>query len=382
MTNAPELHVLCLIDRLGWGGAEMLLAELAAAAPAAGLRVSVGYLQDTDGSPAAARLRAVGVVPELIGIERLLSLRSLRRVRRYVAAVQPDVVHAHLGYSDFLGGIAARSLHVPAVSTIHLAHWKTSDVRGEALKLWLFAQARRRCMSRVLAVSDAARRAYLKLGWDLPDRVTTVHNGVRDSRSVVDRTAVRAEFGIDAGHVVITMVSVLRQDKGHRAAFEAIAGLSRDPQTAHARLLVLGDGPARAEIQSLARPFGDRIIFCGHRDDVPAILGASDILVHPSVHDAFPTALLEAMAASLPVVATNVGGIPEITLAGVTGELVEAPATGTSLAEALRPLVRDSARRAELGRRGRARYEDVFTVEAWVNRLRLVYDDVVTARTR
>lgn len=376
------MHVFTLIDGLGWGGAEMLLAELAAGAPAAGLRMSVGYLSEKDRSPAAERLRMAGVDPVPILIDRLASGRSLQCVRRHLATIRPDVVHTHLGYSDFLGGIAARSLGIPAVSTIHLSHWEAAGGRRDAMKLWLFAQARRRCMNRVVTVSDAARAAYLELGWDRPDRVTTVHNGIQDRHEVRLPASVRDDLAISPDDVVVTMVSVLRHGKGHQAAFDAVAELVRDPRTAHVRLLVLGDGPARDEIGALAASLPGRVILAGHRDDVPNVLQASDIVLHPSVHDAFPTALLEAMAAGLPVVATHVGGIPEITVPAVTGVLVEAPATGASLAEALRPLVEDPSLRAAQGRAARERYLRLFTADAWAARLRLVYEEVLAASGR
>lgn len=382
MREPDELHVLTLIDGLGWGGAEMLLADLVAAAPAAGLRLSVAYLHEREASPAAARLRAVGVVPVPVLIDRLLSVRSVRRVRRHIAELRPDVVHTHLGYSDFLGGLAARSLGIPAVSTIHLTHWNATDGRRDALKEWLFAQARRRCMSRVLAVSDAARDSYLEWGWDRPDRVITVHNGVRDAVDDDARAAIRNELGVGGEDFLVTIVSVLRERKGHRAAIEAIDELSRSPHTRHARLLVVGDGPAREEIRALAAPLGNHVIMAGHRDDVPALLQATDVLLHPSLQDAFPTVLLEAMAAGIPVVATNVGGIPEITVPGVTGVLVQPPPTGGSLAEALRPLIQDRRAREAQGRAGRDRYRRLFTADAWAARLRCVYADVLASRSR
>lgn len=368
-----DLHVLTLIDGLGWGGAEMLLAELAAGAAAADLRLSVGYLYEKDGSPAAARLRALGVEPVHIGAAGLLAPRSYRGVRDHVRATRPDVVHTHLGYSDLLGGLAARRLGVPSVSTIHLAHWERPDGRRDDLKLWLFAQARRRCGDRVITVSEAARTSYLSQGWDVPERVITVHNGVRDTAR--ERVPVlRAELGLGEEDLVVTMVSVLRPGKGHEAAFDAVRRLAGQVAGRQLRLLVLGDGPLRAELRAAARDVPGHVVMAGHRNDVPAVLAASDVLLHPSDADAFPTALLEAMAAAVPVVATAVGGIPEIVVPGVTGVLVAPPADGESLARALEPILQDRGYRQALGAAARTRFVERFTAEAWALRLRAVYD--------
>jgi len=113
---------------------------------------------------------------------------------------------------------------------------------------------------------------------------------------------------------------------------------------------------------------------------VMAVMDAVDVLVHPSEADAFPTALIEAMAASRPVVATRVGGIPEIVDDGETGVLVEAPASPERLAAALEPLVADADLRARMGASGRERYEREFTVETWARRTRALYDRVLESR--
>lgn len=375
MSGAP-VRVLTVIDALGWGGAEMLLADLATGAPSAGIELSVAHLHDRDGSPAAARLRAAGVEPMPLHADGF-SARSLRLVRDHVRAARPDVVHTHLGYSDLLGGLAARTLRVPAVSTIHLAHWDRPDGRRDDAKLWLFAQARRRCAARVLAVSDAAREAYLRRRWDSPDRVVTVHNGVRDGVAGARGAQVRRDLGLAPDDIVVTMLSVLRPGKGHRAAFDAVCRLAAAPATSRVRLLVLGDGPLRAELTAGAAPLGDRVVLAGHRDDVPAVLAATDVLLHPSEQDAFPTALLEAAAASVPVVASAVGGIPEIVQSGRTGVLVPAPADGAVLAQALADVLTDPDRRAHMAVAARRRYEEHFAAEAWARRLRSVYEQVL-----
>ncbi len=376
MDTSRPLRVHALIASLTWGGAEMLLSEFAAGAQAAGIELTVGFLDDRDGSPAAERLRRRGVEPilaEINGPRPLLNRTDHRVVREHLAAVRPDVLHTHLGYADMLGGMAARSLDVPMVSTLHVMQWYRS-VRNPSLyaKERLMSLVRRRCAARVIAVSEAARRAFLETGWDSPERVITVHNGIVAERQPGSGRALRERLGIGPDDLVATMLTVLRRGKGHDTAVAAVLSLrERFPGL---RLVIAGDGPDREEIERAASVLGDTAVLTGHVDEVMPLLDATDVLLHPTLVDAFPTALLEAMAASVPIVASAVGGIPEIVEDGLTGVLVPAPPDAEHVAAALAPLLEDAAERRRLGEAGRARYERDFTAEAWALRMRQVYE--------
>jgi glycosyltransferase involved in cell wall biosynthesis len=232
----------------------------------------------------------------------------------------------------------------------------------------------------VIAVSESARGAYLATGWDEPERVVVVHNGVAGTPRPGAGASVRRELGVPANAPVIAMVSTLRPEKGHRVALRAFAALrERFPA---ASLVVVGDGPLLGELEEHARAIGQSVLMTGYRDDVMAVLDAADMLLHPSHTDAFPTTLLEAMAASVPIVATAVGGIPEIVRDGQEALLVGPPPTAPKVAAALDRLLADADLRRRLGAAGRARFERHFTLRRWVQQTRAVYDDVVAeART-
>lgn len=372
---AATLRVAAVIDGLGWGGAESLLTDFAAGASSNDVELSVAYLEDKDDNAAADRLRTVGVEPVGLDIRLLRQPSAIPILRRHFAAVRPDVVHTHLGYSDLLGGVAARSMGLPSVSTLHVMRW---DGQGrERVKESLFGVARRRCARRVITVSEAARAAYLATGHDVPERVVTVRNGVMERARPGSGVAVRRELGLASDDVVLVMVAVLRPGKGHDVAIDAVSRLRADYP--HVRLVIMGDGPSREEIARRAEPLGDGVLLTGHRDDVLDVLDAADVLVHPTEVDAFPTALLEAMSGGVPVVATDVGGIPEIVDDGVSGLLLAAPPTGPALESVLRGLVDDPARRRELGEAGRARFAREFTAAAWVARTRALYEGAIAA---
>jgi glycosyltransferase involved in cell wall biosynthesis len=374
--ESTGLRVHVLIDSLTWGGAETLLADFTVGARAAGIEVSVGHLHARMG--AAERLREAGVEPVHVPIRSLLKQADRRAVRDHLASVDPDLLHTHLGYSDLLGGLAARNLGIPAVSTLHTMEWG-HELR-DRVKDVLMGLARRTCAARVIAVSDALRRKYLERRLDRPAHVVTVHNGIADAASPGSGPRIRRTLGLAADDLVVAMVSVLRAGKGHAVAATAVEALSaRFPQL---RLLVLGEGPDRPQIESELAPLAERAVLTGHRNDVLDVLDAVDILIHPSRVDAFPTALIEAMAASVPAIATNVGGIPEIVDDGTTGVLIPAPPTGEVLAAALGPLLADAGARTLIGTRARRSFERRFTAERWLQRLMVVYEAALRERPR
>jgi glycosyltransferase involved in cell wall biosynthesis len=370
------IRVHALIDLLDVGGAELMLAEFAAVAEHGGIDLSVGYLKDAGTGHAAARLRAAGIEPDCAGIGSHLGPGALRAVRRQLAQLRPELVHTHLGYADLIGGPAAGSLRIPVVSTLHSHAWP-GDLRARA-KLRAMSLARRASAARVIAVSEGARAAYLASGADRPERVVVVRNGIAGIARPGTGRALRAELGIAPEELVVAMVSSLRVEKAHDVAFAAVAQLLASFPAL--RLLVVGDGPLRSEVALAARPLGARALLTGHRDDVMAVLDATDVLLHPSRNDALPTTIIEAMACSVPVVATAVGGIPELVTDGVSGVLVGAPPVASAIAGELAHLLRDPARRRTLAVAARERFEREFTAVAWVRRVRTVYDAVLGAR--
>jgi glycosyltransferase involved in cell wall biosynthesis len=369
------IRVHALIDSLTWGGAEMLLADLAAGAPAAGVELSVGYLFQHNDNPAAERLARRDIEPEHVPVRGLLNPASFRSVRRHLEQHRPDLVHTHLEYADTLGGPAARSLGIPTLSTLHVMHWERGLREGS--KARLAALARRRCAHRVIAVSDAARHAYLAEGWDSEKHVVTIRNGSAATPEPGAGQAVRQELGLASDDLVVAMLTVLRPGKGHDVAAAAVRSLAeRFPGL---RLLVAGDGYSRDAVEARIRDLGRAGMMAGHRDDVMALLDACDVLLHPSSFDAFPTGLIEAMAAGVPVLSTRVGGIPEIVEEGETGILVDAPPTVEGVSAALAELLDDPERRRLMGAQGRERYEREFTAEAWAARLSALYREAIRA---
>jgi glycosyltransferase involved in cell wall biosynthesis len=365
-----SIRVHLLIDTLAVGGAEVLLTEFARID---GVDLSVGCLKNVGSSHVSDRLRARGIEPSCVGIPPQLGLAAFRRVRRHLAEVRPALVHTHLGYADLLGGPAARSLRIPSVTTIH-SHAPPATTR-ERVRAHMTTVARRTSAARVIAVSESARTAYLGSGVRDPRRVVVLRNGIGGRVAPGSGATVREELGLAVDDLVVAMVSSLRPEKAHDIAIAAARRLL--PRFPSLRLLVVGDGPLRSEIERAAAALGDRVVLAGHRPDVMAVLDAADALLHPSRHDALPTAILEAMACSVPVVATDVGGIGELVVDSVTGSLVEGPPVAGDLAAALAPLLADRALRRRMGTASRERFETEFSVDRWARQMRELYLSVL-----
>ncbi len=350
----------------------MLLGQFAAAAPAADIRLSVTCLCELDGNPSAARLIDAGIVPINLDLPGPPRLKALRAVRRHIAEHRPDIVHTHLGEADLLGCVAARSLGVPVVCTIHSAAW------GRSLKTYTKRMMVKLCADRIIAVSDYARQSYLDSGFARPEQLVTIRNGIAAEPEHGSGRELRRELGWREDDLVVGTLSALRALKAHDVAVSAFRQLMDEFPTL--KLLIVGRGREQNEIARMTADLRGRVAMIGHRLDVMRCFDAFDLCLHPSRMEALPSTLIEAMAASVPVVATNVGGIPEIVVDGVTGVLVPAPPSPGSLAAALRQLLPDDARRRAMGCAARTVYDERFTVGPWIQRTRALYEVVLAER--
>jgi glycosyltransferase involved in cell wall biosynthesis len=369
------LHVCHVIHGLGPGGAEHLLVELGRAAGEAGLRLSVVSLVDVAGPSHTEALRSLGVDVWSLGGATRWDPRAVPRLAGLVRNLRPDVLHTHMKHADLVGAVAAVRYRVPLVSTLHVIE-DAPDLTGR-VKRRLAAQARTRVAARTIAVSEAQRRWYVETFRADPRRVVTVPNGVAAAPEPdpAARARLREVLDVPPGAVMVLMVAVMRLAKGHEDLLWALALL---PQACPVVAVLAGDGPERRRLEKIAAGdprIGRRLRFVGHRDDVPALLHAADLVVQPSHSDALPTALIHALAAGVPVVAAAVGGIPEIVGDGA-GALVP-PRDPARLASALTALASDHRRRAEMAHAARRRFAARFDARIWAARLADLYAEVL-----
>jgi len=212
-----------------------------------------------------------------------------------------------------------------------------------------------------------------------PSRIKVIQNGI-DITPFAQAQAglVRRELAIEPNRAVITCVANFKEVKGHRILIDAIAALyAQNPDFC---LWLVGDGPLRPEIEHQIRELGleNAVMFLGQRSDVPHILVDTDIFALASLWEGMPGVILEAMAARLPVVATSVGGIPEMVVHGQTGYLVP-PRDSGALATSLARLLEDEESRLEMGEAGYRRVRSHFSLDAKVRELENVYEELYHA---
>lgn len=366
----PKRMRIChVIHSLGPGGAESVLVDLATVAPSAGLELSVVSLSAAEDQVHVTRLRALGVPVTELEAQSRWDPRGPAVGIQQIAAQRPDVVHSHLKHADLVGAAAAARLGVPLVSTLHLIEDTVTPLgRG---RRWLAAQARVRRAAATVAVSDALHRWYVQTFRVDPARVRTIHNGiVQPAVDPAARSRVRAELGLSPTAVVAVQVALMRPGKGHAELLEAAGKVGGD-----VRFLLVGDGPLRPELEARAAGLPPGLVtFAGYRTDVADLVAAADLVVHPSHFDALPTALLTALGVGRPVVASAVGGIPEIITPEV-GVLVP-PADVLALATAVATLAADPSARRRFGGAAERRFAAEFEAGRWAGRLRDLYDEV------
>jgi glycosyltransferase involved in cell wall biosynthesis len=297
-----------------------------------------------------------------------LDLPFIWRVKRMVRRFHPDVIHLHSRRgADWLGGIGARLSGVPVVLTRRVTsrepHWLVP------LKYRLF--------DRVITISRAIRDGLVGAGVPESD-IRVVHSAVPRPDPVVQwpRERLLSEFGLPADALILGMAGQFIPRKGHDVLLKALPKiLEHFPR---ARILLFGKGALEEDVRRRAQAAGlsDAVRFTGFRDDLTQFLGCLDVLVHPAFDEGLGIILLQACAAAVPVVATPVGGIPEIIRDRVNG-LVVPPGDPGAMAAAVTQLLQARDLRIRLGRAGREIAEQEFSVDRMVEGNLSVYREVL-----
>lgn len=276
------------------------------------------------------------------------------------------ILHIHLFDAGIVGLLAGQLAGVPLrfIARHHLdENWLLGTRWHIALDQWMARRA-----DCVVVPSLAVRQHMLERETLSDAKIEIIPHGFDLSAMTAtaeDAQRVRQEFGLANGFV-LGCVGRFFKNKGHRYLFEAVRSLL--PEHPDLRILLLGAGD-RALIEELIVEFGlqQQVVFAGYRKDVVACMKAMDLLVHPSLSESFGQVLVEAMSVATPVIATTVGGVPEIVSHGETGWLVP-PKDATALAAAIRQLRADPQRRAQLGLAGQRSVREKFTAEQMVSR--------------
>jgi glycosyltransferase involved in cell wall biosynthesis len=390
-----RIKVLFVIGTLDVGGAETQLLELASRLNRALFDPIVVSMKT--GGAIADRLRARGVQVHTLGFRRLrhrnplLVIRSLLvagaatlRLGRLMRRERPDVVHGMLLTAYVLATFVGRVAGVPVVvsSRRSLGNFKARK------RLHLFLERiADRMTDLFVANSQAVRADTLAREKIDPDDIVVVYNGVDlDKFSQCLRGAVRAAdaaASVDPplGTPVAAVVANLIAYKGHTHFLDAWKRVVAQHPAAVAALV--GEGPCRSGLERRTHELGieSNVKFLGLRDDVPALLCASDVVVHPSTEEGCPNAVLEAMAAERPIVATSVGGTVEAIVDGETGLLVP-PCDSAALAEAICFILDNPEAARVMGAKARAAAESGFEIGHSVRQYEAIYQSLVSRRAK
>lgn len=369
--SMPEsrLQVLHVITGLEIGGAERVMLETVRHQKAAGYGVSVCSLRP--GGPLEPAVREVcPVFTTFMG--HALTPQVIWRLVRLMRRGRYDVVHSYLYQANLAARVAARLAGVPVnISSVRCSYtWLT-------WKHFLVDRWTAHLADCITAVSEATRQFSIEREGLPAAKIITLRNGIDVSRfDALDREAARAKMRAALGYgpddLVVCMTGRLHEQKGHTYLFQAVEQLKE--HYPHLRVLILGDGPARAALEAECRARGlwELVQFLGMRQDVPEILAASDLFAFPSLYEGLPNAVLEAMAMSLPVVASTADGTVEVIDDGVHGLLVP-PGDAQALTKALERLLADPALRHALGQAGRKRVEEEFTFQKTMQATEALY---------
>jgi glycosyltransferase involved in cell wall biosynthesis len=259
-----------------------------------------------------------------------------------------------------------------------VAHEHTWSFEGEPLRRLLDRELIARWSDAFIAVSREDRRRMIEIERIQPKRIRFIPNGIT-ARAPIPGGNLRAELGVGAGPL-IGAVGALRAQKAYDVLIHAAARLREDHPDLH--VLIAGHGPEQARLEELISELGlgDVVLLLGRRLDVPELLAELDVAVCASEFEGSPLAVMEYMEAGLPIVATRVGGVPDLIEDGVHGLLVE-PGDHRGLAAAIDDLLTDRARASALGAHARERRRREFDLDAMVHAVEALYEELLATRS-
>jgi len=362
--------VLYLITDLDVGGAERVLLEVVRRLDRQRFEPTVCSLAPA--GALAAEFADLSVPVFDLGMTHPWHLPRARRLLGLLRHGEFDILHTHLFHANVLGRVLARLAGVSVVvSTIHVAEPRRWQL---LLERWTAPLA-----SRLVTVSEGVRRHLVERAHIPAERITVIPNGVDPARFRLRRGRFRRSEDIASTTFLITTVGRLHTQKGIRYLLKAARlVLSQRPEVL---FLIVGQGPERDRLLQLRDQLGlrDRVRLLGFRPDVPQILIDSDAFVLPSLWEGLSIAMLEAMAAGLPVVVSDVAGAREVVTDGVTG-LVVRPGDPTALARVAERLLDDASLRKRLAQAGRRLVLQQFKWEKVVSDTVALYDRLLADR--
>ncbi len=358
-------NVVQIVEDLKLGGLERVIESIAMHSDTDKFRMSVLCL--SSGGEIAEKLIAAGVDVEVMGINGYHNPLSVVRVVKWLRKKKIDIVHTHGYPAGVLGRISAIIAGVPCI--VHHVHSTYLDLNK---KHHFIENILSRFTHRIICCSEAVRSFVLEKEHIAEHKLTVIYNGVPETDYIDagDTAGLKNALGFQEDNIIVGCIASLTPHKGHRYLLEAFREID------NAGLLIVGDGPMGEELRSLSRELGisGRTVFTGHKMDVSPYVRLMDIAVLPSSErEGLGISIIEAMALSKPVIASAVGGLPEVVADGETGIIVEAK-NSRALTSALDRLAAEPDLRETMGARGKERYKKMFSLNDMLNKMEDLYE--------
>lgn len=311
------------------------------------------------------------IIPSKRSWDMVFLLKFIKYCRRY----KIDLIHSHLFGANLYSCLAGAILRIPVITTFHNElYFQGRLERFMALKSFII----RNFSAQMVFVAEYMKKDYIKQSKFPDNKSLTVYNGI-ELKTDIDSSSLKKELGILDDDLLVGHIANLRAPKGHRYLIKAASLICKN--FPNAKFLLIGDegdGIIKKEIEDFIAEsgLGENIRLLGFRKDVNRLLQLIDVFVLSSTSEGLPLSVIEAMASSKPVVATNVGGLPEIVIPDRTGYLVE-PQNAEALAEKLEFLLENEALRNRMGRAGRKIIEEQYSLKTMIDNYQNLYEELL-----
>jgi len=366
-----KIKVLQLVEDLKRGGAERVIADISLGINKSRYDVSIWCI--SKGGAIAEELQEMGASLRILGISSYFNPFNILRLGRLLRKEKPDIIHTHGYFASVIGRTAAKLININRTILINHVHSTYWDYKKRNLWIEKFLS---KSTHKIICCSNAVRRFVIDHEHIDPSLSVVIYNGVDiDKFSCTEDTILKeTTLGFNPAKQVIGTVSSLTAHKGHIYLLKAASKvLEVFPST---QFIFVGDGRKREELEKKAKELNvfSSITFLGTRKDIPNILAAIDIFVLPSSsREGLGISLLEAMAAEKPVVATSIGGIPEVVIDEETGILVP-PKKANDIADAIIELLKSPIKAKTMGQKGALRAKEKFTTQHMLVEIEKLYE--------
>ena len=361
-----KTNIVLLTDCLGdiTGGAEKQIFELARRLPKDQYNVFIASME-AQGVTSLPLIESIGCQLRVFKVVRIYGLSGFIQGLKFLFFLRKNSIHVLMTYhfgSDIWGTFWG---HLAGVRNI-ISNRRDMGFWRKQPHITAYRQINR-WVNKIVTVSSSVKQMVIETEGVPVDQVQVIYNGVELPKNSIHAAQKKIQLGFKSQDMLIMHVANLRPVKGHRYLIEAFAQVTK--QFNNIKLVLIGKDELNGELQNLAKTLGikEKVFFEGQRTDVGELLIVSDICVLPSLSEGMSNAILEYMAFSKPVIATNVGGNPELIEHGINGLLVDKENI-KQLAEALTELLGSEGRRQILGDNGRALIKEKFSMQAMMER--------------